>query len=41
MQSSRFVQVCDFRDNDLGETMRVRLEGAFTDLHAADVRYDF
>ena len=41
MQSSRFVQVCDFRYNDLGETMRVRLEGAFPGLHAADVRYDF
>ena len=36
-----FIQVCDTRDDDLGETVRVRLEGAPTDLHAADARYDF
>ena len=36
-----FIQVCDKRDDDLGETVRIRLAGASTDLHAADARHDF
>ena len=36
-----FIQVCDKRDDDLGDTLRLRFEGASTDLHAADARYVF
>ena len=36
-----FIQVRDKRDDDFGDTVRLRLQVASTDLHAADARYVF
>ena len=41
MQSLSFVEVYDARDDDLDKTLRLRVEGGSTDLHAAKARYDF
>ena len=33
------LEACDYRDDEWATTVRVRIQGAISDLHAADARY--
>lgn len=39
MSNYILFQVCKERNDDLGNVVRVRLQGAVSDLHATDARY--